>query len=46
MLYPMTCHMPYLDKEKSLSSVLALQPHPLKDYVLIHDLAIDIDKIK
>lgn len=46
MLYPMTCYMPYLDKEKSLSSVLALQPLPLKDYVLIHDLAIDIDKIK
>lgn len=46
MLYPMTCNTPYLDKEKSLSSVLALQPHPPKVYVLTHGLAIDIDKIK
>jgi hypothetical protein len=45
-LYPMTCYMPYLDKEKSLSTVLALHPHPPKDYVLIHNVATDIDKIK
>jgi len=46
MLYPTTCYKPYMDKEKSLLSVLALHPQPPKDYVLIHDFAIDIDKIK
>jgi hypothetical protein len=35
-----------MDKEKSLLSVLALHPHPPMDYVLIHDFAIDINKIK